>query len=128
MPREDLMDEVTDWYFTGWDEVEEAVDKAELARKNPQCDKSVGGRRVSSLEEGVKKSEAPLKELGRSDSSDPETGSRRQGHGCGVAQLPPPHGSSAERGPSPHRRPPTQPAHGSEIAAASKGTKYKMNR
>ncbi|KAL1480569.1 hypothetical protein MTO96_050918 [Rhipicephalus appendiculatus] len=52
---------------------------AELASTHPQSDKSVGRRRVSSMEEGVEKCEAALKELGRTESSDQDSGRIRQG-------------------------------------------------
>ncbi|KAH7939534.1 hypothetical protein HPB52_013541 [Rhipicephalus sanguineus] len=96
----------------------EAAEKAksELTSTNPQCDKSAGGRRVSSLKAAALTGEAPLKELDHTDGSDPDSGRKRPDS---ETQGSP---AASRRRAEPARKTPAKPACGAKKAAAFKGS------
>ncbi|KAH7939198.1 hypothetical protein HPB52_008335 [Rhipicephalus sanguineus] len=96
--------------------------KAEVTSTNPQCDKSSGGRRVSSLKAAALTGEAPLKELDPTDSSDPDSGRKRlhsltQGSPAVSRER-----QQRRRRAEPARKTPANPACGAKKAAAFKGS------
>ncbi|KAH7985547.1 hypothetical protein HPB52_025572 [Rhipicephalus sanguineus] len=96
--------------------------KAQVTSTNPQCDKSAGGRRVSSLKAVALTGEVPLKELDHTDSSDPDSGRKRldsqtQGRPA-VSRA----RQQRRRWAGPARKTPANPACGAKRAAAFKGS------
>ncbi|KAH7938973.1 hypothetical protein HPB52_003151 [Rhipicephalus sanguineus] len=96
--------------------------KAEVTSTNPQCDKSAGGCRVSSLKAAALTGEAPLKELDHTDSSDPHSGRKRldsQTQGSPAVSRA---RQQRRRRAEPARKTPANPACGAKKAAAFKGS------
>ncbi|KAH7938987.1 hypothetical protein HPB52_003331 [Rhipicephalus sanguineus] len=96
--------------------------KPEVTSTNPQCDKSAGGWRVSSLKAAALTGEAPLKELDHTDSSDPDSGRKRpdsQTQGCADVSRA---RQQRRRRAEPVRKTPANPARGAKKEAAFKGS------